>query len=122
MAARESEIALAGKPRLLTLAAMKVLVTGGAGYIGLPEVNHPYRGWKLSYFNGGIRVPFFAKTSHLAHPSLDRFSVQPPALERDPRLRVFPLRELELPELDPERRVVRVRGDAPFQSVPREGS
>ena len=32
---------------------------GGAGYIGLPEVNKPYRGWKLSFFEGGIRVPYF---------------------------------------------------------------
>ena len=30
---------------------------GGAGYIGLPEVNAPYRGWKLNMFEGGIRVP-----------------------------------------------------------------
>ncbi len=34
---------------------------GGAGYIGLPEVNHPYRGWKLTFFEGGIRAPFFVK-------------------------------------------------------------
>jgi len=34
---------------------------GGAGYIGLPEVNQPYRGWKLTFFEGGIRVPFFVK-------------------------------------------------------------
>ncbi len=34
---------------------------GGAGYIGLPEVNSPFRGWKLTFFEGGIRVPFFAK-------------------------------------------------------------
>ena len=32
---------------------------GGAGYIGLPEVNSPYRGWKLTLFEGGIRVPMF---------------------------------------------------------------
>ncbi len=32
---------------------------GGAGYIGLPEVNAPYRGWKLTFFEGGIRVPMF---------------------------------------------------------------
>ncbi len=34
---------------------------GGAGYIGLPEVNKPYRGWKLTFFEGGIRVPMFVK-------------------------------------------------------------
>jgi uncharacterized sulfatase len=34
---------------------------GGAGYIGLPEVNRPFRGWKLTSFEGGIHVPFFAK-------------------------------------------------------------
>ncbi len=34
---------------------------GGAGYIGLPEVNHPFRGWKITLFEGGIHVPFFAK-------------------------------------------------------------
>lgn len=34
---------------------------GGAGYVGLPEVNAPYRGWKLSLFEGGIRVPMFIK-------------------------------------------------------------
>ena len=30
---------------------------GGAGYIGLQDVNAPYRGWKLTLFEGGIRVP-----------------------------------------------------------------
>ena len=34
---------------------------GGAGYIGLPDVNKPFRGWKISMFEGGIHVPFFAK-------------------------------------------------------------
>lgn len=34
---------------------------GGAGYIGLPEVNRPFRGWKLSFFEGGIHVPYFMK-------------------------------------------------------------
>jgi uncharacterized sulfatase len=34
---------------------------GGAGYIGLPEVNRPFRGWKISLFEGGIHVPYFAK-------------------------------------------------------------
>lgn len=32
---------------------------GGAGYIGLPKVNAPYRGWKITLFEGGIRVPMF---------------------------------------------------------------
>ena len=34
---------------------------GAPGYIGLPEVNKPYRGWKLTQFEGGVRVPFVAK-------------------------------------------------------------
>ena len=34
---------------------------GGAGYVGLPDINAPYRGWKLSLFEGGIRVPLFVK-------------------------------------------------------------
>lgn len=34
---------------------------GGAGYIGLPEINAPYRGWKITLFEGGIRVPMFIK-------------------------------------------------------------
>lgn len=34
---------------------------GGADYVGLPEINQPYRGWKLTMFEGGTHVPFFAK-------------------------------------------------------------
>ncbi|MDP7135043.1 MAG: sulfatase-like hydrolase/transferase, partial [Planctomycetota bacterium] len=34
---------------------------GGAGYIALPDVNRPYRGWKLTHFEGGTHVPFMAK-------------------------------------------------------------
>lgn len=34
---------------------------GGAGYIALPDVNKPFRGWKLNHFEGGIHVPFMAK-------------------------------------------------------------
>ena len=34
---------------------------GGAGYIGLHDINKPYRGWKLTHFEGGVHVPFFAK-------------------------------------------------------------
>ncbi len=34
---------------------------GAPGYIGLPEVNQPFRGWKLTFFQGGLRVPYVAK-------------------------------------------------------------
>ncbi len=34
---------------------------GGPGYLGLPDVNQPYRGWKITLFEGGIRVPLFMK-------------------------------------------------------------
>lgn len=34
---------------------------GGAGYIDIPDVNKPYRGWKLTLFEGGIKVPMFVK-------------------------------------------------------------
>ena len=34
---------------------------GGAGYIGLEGVNAPYRGWKLTMFEGGIKAPMFVK-------------------------------------------------------------
>jgi uncharacterized sulfatase len=34
---------------------------GGPGYIGLPDINKPFRGWKLSQFEGGIRVPLMMK-------------------------------------------------------------
>jgi len=40
---------------------------GAPGYIGLPNVNKPYRGWKLTMFEGGIRVPYVAKwPGHIA--------------------------------------------------------
>lgn len=32
---------------------------GGAGYVGLPDINAPFRGWKLTNFEGGLRVPMF---------------------------------------------------------------
>ncbi|HYC24226.1 MAG TPA: sulfatase-like hydrolase/transferase [Candidatus Bathyarchaeia archaeon] len=32
---------------------------GGANYIGLPDINRPFRGWKATFFEGGIHVPFF---------------------------------------------------------------
>ena len=34
---------------------------GGPGYIGLDDINSPYRGWKITMFEGGIRVPLFIK-------------------------------------------------------------
>jgi uncharacterized sulfatase len=34
---------------------------GGPGYIGLPDINKPFRGWKISQFEGGIRVPLMIK-------------------------------------------------------------
>jgi len=34
---------------------------GGAGYIDLADINKPFRGWKLTHFEGGIHVPFMAK-------------------------------------------------------------
>ncbi|NQX89978.1 MAG: sulfatase-like hydrolase/transferase, partial [Halioglobus sp.] len=42
---------------------------GGAGYIGLPEVNDPFRGWKITLFEGGIHVPYFAKWPAQIAPS-----------------------------------------------------
>ena len=41
---------------------------GGAGYIGLPEVNAPYRGWKITFFEGGIRAPMFIKWPDKINP------------------------------------------------------
>ena len=34
---------------------------GGPGYIGLPDINKPFRGWKITQFEGGIRVPLMMK-------------------------------------------------------------
>jgi arylsulfatase A-like enzyme len=34
---------------------------GGAGYLGLPDVNRPFRGWKITFFEGGIHVPFMLR-------------------------------------------------------------
>ncbi|MEM1119100.1 MAG: sulfatase-like hydrolase/transferase [Bacteroidota bacterium] len=31
---------------------------GGPGYVGLPDINQPFRGWKLSLFEGGIHIPY----------------------------------------------------------------
>ena len=34
---------------------------GGAHYIGVDGINKPYRGWKATFFDGGIHVPFFMR-------------------------------------------------------------
>lgn len=40
---------------------------GGAWYAGLPDINRPYRGWKATFFEGGIRVPLFMRwPEHIA--------------------------------------------------------
>jgi len=34
---------------------------GGPGYLGIDDVNAPFRGWKITNFEGGLRVPMFVK-------------------------------------------------------------
>jgi arylsulfatase A-like enzyme len=34
---------------------------GGAWYNGMADLNKPYRGWKATFFEGGIRTPFFMR-------------------------------------------------------------
>ncbi|WP_426168382.1 sulfatase-like hydrolase/transferase [Sandarakinorhabdus sp. DWP1-3-1] len=34
---------------------------GGANYIGLPDINRPYRGWKATFYEGGTHVPFMMR-------------------------------------------------------------
>jgi arylsulfatase A-like enzyme len=34
---------------------------GAPNYIGLPDVNRPFRGWKITFFEGGIHVPYFLR-------------------------------------------------------------
>ena len=34
---------------------------GGAWYNGMPDLNAPYRGWKATFFEGGIRTPLFMR-------------------------------------------------------------
>lgn len=41
---------------------------GGAHYIGLPDINAPYRGWKATFFGGGIRVPTFVTWPGVIEP------------------------------------------------------
>jgi arylsulfatase A-like enzyme len=40
---------------------------GGAWYTGINDLNAPYRGWKATFFEGGIRIPLFMRRpGHLA--------------------------------------------------------
>jgi arylsulfatase A-like enzyme len=41
---------------------------GGAHYIGLPDINRPYRGWKATFFEGGVKVPFFMRWPAMIKP------------------------------------------------------
>jgi arylsulfatase A-like enzyme len=34
---------------------------GGANYLALDDLNKPFRGWKASLFEGGLRTPFFLR-------------------------------------------------------------
>ena len=34
---------------------------GGAGYVGIDDLNRPFRGWKITNFEGGIHVPYLVK-------------------------------------------------------------
>ena len=43
---------------------------GAPGYLGLPDLNAPFRGWKLSYFEGGVRVPFYVRWPQQLSPGL----------------------------------------------------
>lgn len=75
---------------------------GGAGYLGLPGLNAPFRGWKVTQFEGGIRVPLFMRWPRVISPGsqvatpvahIDLFptlaeaaaSALPPSLEIDGR-------------------------------------
>ena len=41
---------------------------GAPANIGLPNVNAPYRGWKTTFFEGGIRVPLVIRWPGVAQP------------------------------------------------------
>ncbi len=34
---------------------------GGAWYTGIPDLNKPFRGWKATFFEGGLRVPMLMR-------------------------------------------------------------
>jgi arylsulfatase A-like enzyme len=41
---------------------------GGAYYLGLPDINRPFRGWKQTFFEGGIRGPMFMRWPGVVAP------------------------------------------------------
>lgn len=34
---------------------------GGANYVGFEDINAPYRGWKATFFEGGVHVPYMLR-------------------------------------------------------------
>ena len=62
---------------------------GGAGYIGLPDVNEPYRGWKITLFEGvfGCRFwpagrPVCLLEKHLMRRCITSICMPPPRQRR----------------------------------------
>ena len=43
---------------------------GAPNYINVPGANYPYRGWKGSFFEGGIKMPLFMKFPPKIRPGL----------------------------------------------------
>jgi len=56
---------------------------GGANYIELEDINKPYRGWKISFFEGGIRVPYIVswpdeiKPNQTSNSAVHHFDIFP---------------------------------------------
>ena len=48
---------------------------GGAWYNGMPGLNAPFRGWKATFFEGGIRAPLFMRWPARIAPGTERGDV-----------------------------------------------
>ncbi|MFN4356063.1 sulfatase-like hydrolase/transferase [Sphingopyxis alaskensis] len=48
---------------------------GGAWYNGMPGLNGPFRGWKATFFEGGIRAPLFMRWPARIAPGTERGDV-----------------------------------------------
>jgi uncharacterized sulfatase len=48
---------------------------GGADYIRLKDINKPFRGWKMTFFEGGIHVPMFIKWPRMIAKNLQMNSI-----------------------------------------------